>query len=49
MRFQKILFHEILFHEMHGKHDVDKASNTLLLIIFVGHIGRQELLEISAD
>ena len=39
----------MLFHKMQEKHDEDKASKPRLLILFVGHIARQELLDISAD
>ena len=34
---------------MQGKQDEEKSSNSRLLILFVEHIGLQELLDISAD
>ena len=37
------------FHKMQEKHDEDKASKSRLLIIFVGRIVQQDLLDISAD
>ena len=40
---------KVLFQEMQEKHDEEKSSNSRLLVIFVGHIGIQDLLEISAD
>ena len=40
-------FHENPFHEMQLKHDEDKASKPRLLVLFVGCIVRQELLDVS--
>ena len=34
---------------MQEKHNKDKASNPLLLIIYVEGLAQQELLDISAD
>ena len=48
MLFHENAFHEIIFREMQEKHDEDKASKPRLLIIFVGHIVRKDLLDISA-
>ena len=39
----------MILHKMQEKHDEDKASKPRLIILFVGHIGWQELLDISAD
>ena len=44
-----MIFHEMIFHEMQEKNDEDKSSKPRLLIIFVGHIIWQELLDISAE
>ena len=39
----------MLYHEMQEKHNEDKANKPWLLIIYVGRIVRQQLLDISAD
>ena len=44
-----MIFQEILFHKMEEKHNEYKASKPRLLIIFVGCIVCQELLDISLD
>ena len=37
------------FHEIQEKHDEEKASKPRLLILSVGRIARQELLDITMD
>ena len=54
MLFHEIIFHEKafpkrFFHKMQVNHDEEKSSKPQLLIMFVGRIVRQELLDISAD
>ena len=39
---------KIIFHKMKEKHDEYKASEPRLLILFVGRIVLQDLLDISA-
>ena len=45
----QIIFHKMLSHDMQENHDEEKTSKPWLIIIFVGGIVRQELLDISAD
>ena len=47
--FHEMLFHKMLFHKMQEKHYEDKEIKPWLIIIFVGRIVRQEILDISAD
>ena len=58
MLFRERIFNEMIstkcfqknvFHEMYGKHDGGKVRKPGLLIIYVGRIARQQLLDISAD
>ena len=45
----KCISTKLLFHEMQEKHDEEKAGKPWLLILFVGRIGRKELLDILVD
>ena len=47
--FHEMLFHKILFHKIQEKHYEDKAINPRLIILYVGRIVRQEIVDISAD
>ena len=57
--FNEMRFHENDFpqkafpqndlHKMQEKHDEEKARNPRLLILSVGRIARQQILDISAD
>ena len=49
MLFHEIIFNKILFHEMQENHYEEKSSEPQLLIIFVGRIVLQELLDNSAE
>ena len=42
-------FQQNAFQEMQEHHDGEKVRNPWLLIISVGHIARQQLLDISAE
>ena len=47
--YHERIFHEMIFHEMQENQDEEKESKPRLLILSVGRIARQELLNISAD
>ena len=54
MRFRENAFPRKAFprndlHEMQEKYDEEKARNPRLLILSVGRIARQQILDISAD
>ena len=47
--FHERLLHDRIFQKMQEKNDEEKSSNPRLLIVSVGGISRQEILDISAD